>query len=467
MRTQHPDDNRLPLRLLRRRELLQVGFSALAGIGLPSLLARRALAESSDRPRARAKSLILIYLTGGASHHDTFDMKPDVAAEIRGPFQPIDTAIPGYQMCELLPRLARCADRMTFVRSMSHEETSHPQATHRVLTGALFPPERNADPVAGRTDFPCYGAVLQSLRPPPDGIPAGVTLPTHLADGPVTWPGQNAGLLGSQFDPWQIKQDPNGANFREETLTLPAGFTADRVTARRSLLAAVNAQGERLGALSDRGEFSGKQQLALDLLASGRVARAFEIEREPAAVRDRYGRHLMGQSLLLARRLIEAGVPIVQANMGPVQHWDTHVANFVRLKELLLPPFDNGVSALIEDLHASGRLEETLVVVAGEFGRTPLISTMPGQTLAGRDHWSSVFSSLFAGAGVKEGRVLGRSDEIGAFPVTRTFSLYDLGATIYDALGVSPDSEIRDQLGRPLPVSRGKVMTELYEGTEI
>jgi Protein of unknown function (DUF1501) len=460
---------RLPGRLLRRREWLQVGFSAFAGIGCQALLPKPGRAESTQPAKARAKSLILVYLTGGASHHDTFDMKPQASAEIRGPFTPIHTAVPGLQICEHLPRLAQCADRFTIVRSMSHEETSHPQATHRVLTGALFPPERNADPTAGRTDFPCYGAVLQSLRPPTppsnDGIPAGVTLPTLLWDGEHMWPGQNAGFLGAKYDPWQLRQDPNAPNFREETLSIPKEFTPDRVASRRNLLAQVNAHAAGNGRLTDRG-FSGKQQFALDLLTSGSVSRAFQLEREPAAVRDRYGRHLMGQSLLLARRLVTAGVSIVQVNMGPVQHWDTHVDNFRRLKQDLLPPFDQGLAALLEDLHASGRLDETLVVVTGEFGRTPKISTMPGQTSPGRDHWSSVFTALFAGPGIPGGRTLGQSDDIGAFPKSRAYSLYDLGATIYTALGLNPDTEIRDQFGRPVPLSRGKVMSDLYTGAD-
>ncbi len=467
MNTRRQDEARLPLPVLKRRRFLQVGFSAFAGIGWQTELAKRAHGESSTGTNGRAKSLILVYLTGGASHHDTFDMKPEASAEIRGPFNPIQTAIPGLQICEHLPRLARSAQRFTFVRSISHEETSHPQATHRILTGAIFPPERNADPVASRTDFPCYGAVLQSMRPRGDGIPVGVTLPTLLWDGSHMWPGQNAGFLGAQFDPWQIRQDPNVPNFREETLTLRKGFTVDRLAGCRALLANVNAHAGRAGPLGNHGGFSDKQQLALELLASGAVARAFEIEREPAAVRDRYGRHTMGQSLLLARRLVEAGVAVVQVNMGPVQHWDTHVDNFRLLKEVLLPPFDMGVSALVEDLHSSGRLEETLVVVAGEFGRTPKISVMPGQTLPGRDHWSNVFTALFAGPGIAGGRVLGRSDEIGAFPKSRAFSLYDLGATIYEALGVSPETMVRDQFGRPVPLNRGKPMTELYAGGDV
>ena len=447
-----------------RREWLQVGCSTFAGISLPAALVA---GDSDAASTARAKSVVLIYLTGGASHHDTFDMKPVAAAEIRGPFQAIDTVVPGLQVCELLPKMASCAHRYAVVRSMSHEETSHPQATHRVLTGALFPPERNATPVASRSDFPCYGAALQYLRPRSDGIPSGVTLPNPLFNPPTMWPGQNAGCLGARFDPWQLQQDPKQPQQGDPTLTLPMGFSVDRVTSRRSLLAQVNSTLDRIGRIAEQEEFSDRQQFALDLLTSSQMGRAFDLEREPASVRDRYGRHTFGQSLLLARRLVEIGVPVLQVNLGNVQHWDTHVANFERLKNTLLPPFDMSVSAFLEDLHQSGRLSETLVIVAGEFGRTPKISTMPGQTLAGRDHWSSVFSALFAGAGVIPGRVLGRSDDVGAYSLTQTFSLYDLGATVYEALGVPLDGQLHDQFGRPLQLNHGTPMMPLYSTAEL
>ena len=294
-----------------------------------------------------------------------------------------------------------------------------------------------------------------------------MTLPTYLEDGPTIWPGQNAGCLGAQFDPWQIKQDPNSPNFREESLSFPEGSSPDRLTSRRTLLENLAVQRSEGRILSDRGQFGQQQQLAIDMLTSGSVARAFQIDREPAAVRDRYGRHQFGQSLLLSRRLVEAGVPLVQANMGPVQHWDTHVAHFIRMKQLLLPPLDQALSALLDDLRESGRLERTLVIVTGEFGRTPKISTLPGQAHAGRDHWSSVFSAIFAGAGVQSGKVIGRSDEIGAYPLSRTFSLYDLGATICRSLGVAPETEIRDQFGRPLQLNRGEPMRPLFTGEEV
>lgn len=453
-----------------RRELLQVGFSGLAGIGLNQLVSGTRLARASDSaPKARAKAVVLVFLSGGAAHQDTFDLKPQGPAEARGEFQPINTSVPGIQICEHLPRLAERMDRLALVRSMSHREFNHLPATHEVLTGYLAPNAAGSDldRVASRKDWPCYGAVLEFLRPRRDGVPSGVALPTHLVEGPLTWPGQNGGCLGPQYDPWQIRQDPNAPNFREESLSLPDGFTIDRVSARRGLLDEVNGRRRALEELSDRGQFSEKQKVALDMLASGKVARAFDIQQEAPEMRDRYGRHMFGQSLLLARRLLQAGVPIVQANMGIVQTWDTHVANFPRLKNDLLPPLDQGVAALLDDLAAHGMLDETLVIITGEFGRTPRISTLPGSTIPGRDHWAPVFTAAFAGAGVQGGQVIGRTDDLAAYSLTRTFSLEDLGATVYSALGIDPASEIRDQLGRPLQLNRGEPITPLYTGAEV
>ena len=203
------------------------------------------------------------------------------------------------------------------------------------------------------------------------------------------------------------------------------------------------------------------------MLTSGKVAQAFEIARETDEMRDRYGRHTFGQSLLLSRRLIQAGVPIVQANMGIVQTWDTHVDNLGRLKNALLPPLDQGIAALLDDLRSLGMLNETLIVITGEFGRTPRFSTLPGEHVPGRDHWPNVFTAAFAGAGVQGGQAIGRSDDIGAYPVTRTFSLEDVGATVYSALGIDPASEVHDQLGRPIILNRGEPIVPLFTGAEV
>jgi hypothetical protein len=445
--------------------MLQVGFSGLLGIGSPSLCARSAQAAEGDAGRSRSpKSVILVFLTGAASHLDMFDPKPDAPAEIRGDFRAIATRVPGLFVSEHLPRLAARADRAAVVRSMSHRENNHLVATHHVLTGHQQP-GAFFDKVASRDDWPSYAGALNFLRPRTDGLPTGVNLPTFLMEGPLTWPGQHAGFLGPRHDPWQITRNPNAANFAVENLRLAPGLEITRLNDRRALLAEVDAQQARLAGLAVSRRLSDQQRLAFSMLTSGRIARAFALDQEPAAVRDRYGRHAFGQSLLLARRLVEAGVPVVQANMGGVQNWDTHADNFAKLKNQLLPPLDQGVAALLDDLGASGLLDDTLVLMLGEFGRTPRISTVPGAATAGRDHWAPCFFAWFAGGGVRGGQVIGRSDAIGAYPATPPFSPDDLGATVYHVLGVNPaTAEVRDRQDRPVQLNRGEVMQPVFTG---
>jgi hypothetical protein len=444
---------------ITRRELLQVGYSGLLGLGLSALPAP---VLGASQPRT-PKSMILVFLTGGPSHHDTFDLKPDAPAEVRGEFRPVAGRVPGLHICEHLPRLAARADKYALVRSLAHRENNHLVATHHLLTGH---PQPGAffDKVASRDDWPCYSSGVHYLRPRRDGVPAGVNLPTFLMEGPLTWPGQHAGFLGPRHDPWQLSRDPNAPDFRVNDLSLAEGIQVDRLSDRRALLARVDGQRKWLASQAEGRRLTDQQERAFAVLTSGRVARAFEIDREPAAVRERFGRHAFGQSLLLARRLVQAGVRVVQANMGRVQNWDTHGANFPRLKNQLLPPLDRGVAALLDDLEATGLLGETLVVVLGEFGRTPKIVARPRDTQPGRDHWAPCFSGLFAGAGVRGGQALGKSDKIGAYPVTPPYSPDDVGATVYHVLGVSPASEVRDRQGRPVQLNRGRVMSSLFTG---
>lgn len=458
-------------RPVRRRALLEAGCAGFVGLSLPALLGGRAQAsaqKADDPPSGRPSSVILVLLTGGASHQDTFDLKPEAPDGIRGEFRPIDTRTPGLQICEHLPLLAERSGRLAIVRSMSHGDNGHLPATHTTLTGSQMPLRRGSDldNVLSRRDWPCYAAGLDHVRPRRDGVPNGVTLPHRLIEGPLTWPGQHAGFLGAAHDPWEINKNPNDADFRVESLQLPAGLSLERLAHRHRLLEELN-RSRRLAALAEGGAFNEQQELALTLLTSGRVNDAFRIEQEPDRVRDRYGRHMFGQSLLLARRLVEAGVPIVQANLGIVQSWDTHTDNFGRLKNALLPPMDQAVSALLDDLSATGLLDDTLVVLAGEFGRTPKISTLPGATIPGRDHWAAVYSAVFAGGGVRGGQVIGRSDKQAALPVTRSYRPEDLGATIYQALGLNPASEIRDPLGRPLRLNGGEVIEPLFSGAPV
>lgn len=451
---------------LTRRELIQVGYSGLLGIGLPSLLAKRAAAAETN-PSPRAKSVLLIFLTGAPSHIDTLDPKPEAPEQVRGSFKPINTTAPGMQICEHLPLLAARAKQFSLVRSMTHGVPSHEHGTHMMLSGIdKMPP--GATHMASRSDWPCYASGLDYLRPSTDGVPNGVMLPTYLNNG-YGFSGQSAGVLGAKYDPWHIRQDPNEPGFRVEGMALPVGLTANQFDDRRSLLASIDRQTAN-AARSTAPAFANVQDKAFSLLSSGPVKRAFSLDREDPRKRDRYGRHMFGQSLLLARRLLEAGVPIVQANMGHMNNWDTHTNNCDQLKARLLPPLDQGVSALLDDLTASGLLDETLVVMVGEFGRTPRLGTDNGGNITvanGRDHWAGVFSALFAGAGVNGGRVIGRSDKIGAYPASKAYYPSDLGATIYSALGIDPESEVSDPLGRPLQLNRGSVITPLYDGSVI
>jgi hypothetical protein len=444
---------------IHRRELLQVGYSGLLGLGLSGFVARTAAAPKRNRP----KSVVLAFQTGAASHIDTLDPKPDAPAEIRGEFGVIDTTIPGVKFGEHLPLLAARADRMAIVRTFAHKDNNHTAATHHLITGAAQPGVRFDKPLS-RDDWPCYAAGVSYLRPPADGVPAGVTLPTFLAEGPLVWPGQHGGFLGPKFDPWQISQDPNAKQFRVDNLSLPAGLDVDQLGDRLSLLQSVNGQQARLAESAEARRLTDQQSKAAALLTSGAVAKAFEIDREPPAVRDRYGRHSFGQSLLLARRLVQAGVPIVQVNLGKVQNWDSHADIFARLKDKLLPPFDRGVSALLDDLTASGLIDDVLVVVIGEFGRTPKVSKQTPTSIPGRDHWAACFSGAFFGGGVRGGQVIGKSDATGAYPANTPFSPDDLGATVYHALGVDPAIEVRDRTARPVQLNRGTVMHGLFSG---
>jgi hypothetical protein len=430
----------------------------MLGLGLPALLAGRAASASAEAVQGRSKSVILVLLTGGMSHIDSLDLKPNAPAEVRGEFKPISTAIPGIQICEHLPRLASRMRHWALVRSMSHRDNGHLPATHRLLTGTPMPTQRltDLDNILSRRDWPCYGAGLDMLRPRHDGIPNGVTLPHALIEGSLTWPGQHAGFLGAAHDPLLVTQDPNSPNFRMEAVSLPPDTDPVRMSDRRGLL-------DRIGPADEADSFRKHQQLAFEMLTAGRIAKAFRIDTEPDKVRDRYGRNQFGQSLLLSRRLIQAGVPIVQANMGIVQSWDTHSDNWGRLKNRLLPWLDQGLAALIDDLESEGRLDDTLVAALGEFGRTPKVSMLPGSPIPGSDHWASVYSALFAGAGVKGGRVIGRSDKTGAFPVTTSYTPYDVGATIYRALGIDEHAEIRDAFGRMQRINTGAVIKALRD----
>ena len=447
---------------LSRRHCLQVGYSGLMGLGLNALVRPSSCsgAAADSSVPARAKSLIIVFCTGAISHHDTLDMKPNAPVEIRGQFNPIPTSVSGTQICEHLPKLATLAHKYALVRTLSHKDNNHLMSTHHVLTGHLQP-GAFFDKVASRDDWPCYSAGCEYLQPRSDGIPSGVNLPTFLMSSPLTWPGQHAGFLGPKYDPWQIVGDPNSRDFKVDALTLAQGIDHQRLDQRRNLLRTLD-QEAMISEDVTASRMTEDQKLAFTMLSSGKLTQAFELNREDEGVRDRYGRHAFGQSLLLARRLVEAGVPVIQANMGPVQNWDSHGQIFTTLKDRLIPPLDQSVSALLEDLDERGLLNDTMVMMIGEFGRTPKINND-----GGRDHWGPCFTGLFAGAGVQGGKVIGRSDEIAAYPDTVAFSPDDIGATIYSALGIDPGSVVHDRIGRPVHLNTGSVIEPLYSGSDL
>ncbi len=398
---------------------------------------------------------------GGPSHLDTWDPKPDAPEDIRGPFRAISTTVPGISISEHFPLLAQQTHRLSIVRSMCHDDATHLSTAHRVLTGHLAPTPFSDAAGPSPRDWPHLGAIVSKLRPTPGAIPSAVNMPwtvMHPAAPGGKAPGQDAGWLGKAFDPFHVDGDPNDAAFQVQGLGLPAGISAGRLADRRTLL-------ERLaniarGAESSPQSWDRHQQKALDALVSSQARGAFQIEREDPKLRDRYGRHIHGQCLLLARRLIEAGVGLVTVNWHNDGNffWDTHGNNFNSLKHRLMPPADQGFSALLEDLAARGSLDETLVVWVGEFGRTPRIN----RANSGREHWPHCYSAVLAGAGVRGGSVFGASDRWAAYPANNPASPDDLGATILHALGIDPATLVKDAVDRPLRINDGTALVQLF-----
>ncbi len=446
-----------------RRELLQVGASSFFGIGLSGLLNLRAAAAPARPQPAKVKSVVLVFLTGGGSHIDMFDPKPD-SAETKGEFSPIATNTPGLYFGELMTGLAERSKHLAVVRSMAHADNRHLSGTHNILTGMpqIFRGDSNQDKSLNRIDWPCYGGALDYLRPAADGLPSQVTIPGPLVEGTLIWPAQHAGFLGPKHDPFQVKGDPNSDTFKVNDLSLLDGISAGRLEGRWRLLNQVTEQRSEIEKSRDVHQLTEYQAAAYSMLSSGRLSSAFDIDKETAETRERYGRNTRGQTLLLARRLVEAEVPFIQCNMGIVQSWDSHENHFARCRNELLPPTDQGVSALIDDLHDRGRLNETLIIVVGEFGRTPQISPLAADKVPGRHHWAHGYTAVFAGGGVSGGQVIGATDKIGAYPITTPWHPNDIGATVFDSLGVDPRSLLHDRTGRPIHLNQGKVMDVLF-----
>ncbi len=443
-----------------RREFLRAGSVSLLGLGLPQLLQARAAA-----PRPRAKACILLFMWGGPAQQDTWDPKPSAPAEYRGEFKPIATNVPGTQVCEHLPRLARHADKLALLRAMTHNDVDHTTSTHFLLTGRGLP--RRGAPRA--EDWPGYGAVLARLGRGRGPLPPFVSMMPKVPNGAPRFVeeshGQGAGWLGPVYEPMRIDADASKPGYQVADFDLRAELPPARTRRRQELLRGLGRQVAALERAGEAGALGAHYERAFDLLANREAVRAFDLSREPLAVRERYGMNTHGQAVLQARRLVEAGVPLVTVfwqNDGITNvsvYWDTHNRNFVDLKTRLCPPADQAFAALLEDLQQRGMLDETLVVWTGEMGRTPRVGqSVPGGAGAGRDgrdHWASVFTTVLAGGGIKGGVVHGASDRYAAYPASNPTAPADLAATVYHCLGIDPGLHLHDRLGRPSVLCEG------------
>jgi len=452
--------------MFSRREALQIGCSGFFGVSLTTALAARAAAAAKGKKPIR--SVVLVFLTGGHPQHEMFDPKPNAPKKVRGEFNHIATTIPGVRFGSLIPQMAKRADKMAIVRTMAHRDNRHLSGTHNTLTGHIQPFRGNSNQAKqlNRADWPCYGGGIALLGARNNGMPSQVTVHKPLIEGTLVWPGQHAGWLGPKHDPFRLNDDPNRDNFHVSGLSLRGDLNIDRLSSRRSLLKGLNREIDDLDRWAQEQQFTSRQDIAFSMLTSGKLKKALNISKETKKTRDRYGRHLFGQNMLLARRLVEAEVPVIQCNMGRVQTWDSHVAHFPRMKSQL-PPLDKGVGALIDDLEERNLLDETFIVIVGEFGRTPSISPLPKQKLPGRHHWAWGYTATFIGGGVQPGQVIGKSDRLGGRPTTKAFHPNDLGATVYSLLGIDPHTAIADRFDRPIQLNTGTPMSELFDGSAV
>jgi len=444
---------------ISRRDWLRVGGLGAFGLSLPTLLEARAKAATDVKAKP-AKSVILLFLLGAPPQHETWDPKPDAVAEVRGDMRPIRSAVPGMMIGETFPKTAKQTGKIAVLRAMQTGDPAHSSSGYYMTTGYPHAPRgvENAKPGAPN-DWPSVGAVVRKLWRGSSVLPSAITLPEEAAnDGNKTWPGQDAGFLGRAHDPWTMNIDPNAKNFELPGFELPLEVKADRFTARQSLLAKVDAAYSRFdhGLATSTDPHSARTRQAFDLISSPSARKAFALEEETPQLRDRYGRNRFGQSCLLARRLVESGVPLVRVNWTRVAgapnngHWDTHSQNTAGVKALG-PILDAAYSTLLEDLSDRGMLDDTLVIWMGEFGRTPKLNPA-----GGRDHWGNVASLALAGGGVRGGMIHGSSDSMAAYPKDGLVRPEDLTATIFQTLGIPRDAEMIDALGRPLSITRGE-----------
>jgi hypothetical protein len=450
----------------RRAFLRSTTFGAL-GLTLPRFLQLEAAAQSPGRPTRRAKSMIFLCLYGGPSQIDIWDMKPDAPEEYRGEFRPMQTSVPGTHIVEHLPRMARLAQHYSIIRTLYHTNRNHQPAGCYLFTG-VYPGSDNAGVLAPRPDDPpAIGSIAVKMSPVRNaGIPPFIMMPARLNDQGSAFKGQTGGWLGSAFDPLLINQDPSSTTFRLDAFEQQEGVPLERLGHRRSLLQELDQSA--LAREASTGSMNQFQQRAFDLITSRQGQSAFDLTREPAAVRDRYGRNRFGQGCLLARRLIEAGARVVTVSdctASGHHEWDTHNGNFSKLRRELLPRLDRAYSALLEDLMTRGMLDDTVVYLGGEFGRTPRIGqggfSGAGASRDGRDHYPNCFCGILAGGRTRAGIVHGTSDSKAAYPSRDPVSLPDLTATLLAAMGLDPYQHVTTRENRPVPVTHGRIVNGL------
>ena len=472
-----------------RREVLRIGglgwLGGLAASSLDQLFAAQAAVPDSvkaSKPNGfgQAKRCILLFMWGGPAQQDTWDLKPTAPSEFRGEFNPIATSVSNISICEHFPQLAKQAHRLTIIRSMTHRDVNHTTATHEILTGRPIPRVGGGD---FREDWPHYGAVMSRLKPQSrqSALPPYVQMRPEIVDGAPRFVesshGQGGGWMGPNFEPMTIDDNPGLPTYHPATLSLPDGLSLERLGGRRALSDALENARFALNPASSwsanpmPAAMSGHYARAHSLLNDRKSLEAFDLTREDPKLRERYGMSAHGQSVLQGRRLVEAGVPIVTLfwpNEGLTNvsvYWDTHNRNFIDLKTRLMPPADQAFSALLDDLESRGMLDDTLIVWSCEFGRTPRVGQAvvggAGAGRDGRDHWPHCFSTVLAGAGIRKGYVHGSSDKYAAYPSRDPVTSADLAATIYHLLGIDPDTELRDNLDRPMALTTGKVVQDL------
>ncbi len=465
-----------------RREFLRVGGAGILGLSLGDVLRLQTLAkepaatEKSKNGWGQAKSVILLFLQGGPSHIDIWDPKPDAPSNIRGEFKPIKTKVPGIWLSETMPLLGQQMDKATLIRSVSYTPAglfNHTAAIYQMMTG--YTPDRvspsgQLEPPAPN-DFPHAGSQIVRLKPSQEPMLPFVMLPRPLQESNVVGKGGTAGFLGPAFDPYYFYQDP-ATQIKLDDLSLREGISRERLERRSQLLHRVNAAMPEMEMAVENYALDSYYQKAFSLILSGRARDAFDLEKEPDKVRDRYGRHTFGQGCLMARRLIEAGTKFVQMNWPSVANgdpnttaWDTHAANFGPLKNLHCPKLDSGLSSLLSELDERGLLKETLVVAIGEFGRSPRLGVSTSgnsNSPDGRDHWPYCYTALVAGAGVKRGAVYGKSDATGSSPAENPVHPTQILATIYHALGIDPHTIVLNHLNQPRELVQAEPVFNLF-----